>query len=189
MYKKSELPENGTISTSIFFLSKCLCNATTFFHYTCIIPANMHQFILLMSVRGGLAVMEGGRGGVCCVCTLRSSYQSGEFMYHGLCPGLHTGNNNSYGCSRHPHHHHLPPPSSPPPPPPIRQVHLKPTSVNHTIHVPQPFLSPPRPPPRHAHGSDSPPHPGFNIITMQTVQMTMHNTIMVEVVRGGSTAQ
>lgn len=31
----------------------------------------------------------------------------------GLCPGLHTGNNNSYGYSRHPppphhhHHHHL----------------------------------------------------------------------------------
>lgn len=38
------------------------------------------------------------------------------------------------------------------PPPPTREVHLKPTSVNHTIHVPN--LSPPRPPPRHAHGSD-----------------------------------
>lgn len=40
------------------------------------------------------------------------------------------------------------------PPPPTRQVHLKPTSVNHTIPSPQPFLSPPRPPPRHAHGCD-----------------------------------
>lgn len=60
MYKKSELPENGTISTSIFFSPNVFAMQPHFFHYTCIIPANMHQFILLMSVRGGLAVMEGG---------------------------------------------------------------------------------------------------------------------------------
>lgn len=94
----------------------------------------MYQFILLMSVRG---LLWGG----CCVCTLRNSYQSSEFIYQGLCPGLHTGNNNSYRCSRHT------PTTNPPGPPktPVCQSHNS---------CPQPFLFPPRPPPRHAHGSD-----------------------------------
>lgn len=113
-----------------------------FVHYTCIILANMHHFILLMSVRGGLAVMEGG--GVCCVCTLRSSYQSGEFMYHGLCPGLHTGNNNSYGCSRHPPAPTtttLPASSSDPPGPPKTHVCQSHNSCPPTF----PFSTPPTP--------------------------------------------
>lgn len=79
--------------------------------------------------------------GVCCVCTPRSSHQSSEFIYQGLCPGLHTGNNNSYGCSRHtPTSSALGPPKTH-----VCQSHNP---------CPQPFLSPPRPPPRHAHGSD-----------------------------------
>lgn len=84
-----------------------------------------------MSVRGVLL------WGVCCVCTLRSCYQSNEFIYQG--PGLHTGNNNSYGCSRHT------PTSTSTPPGPLK-THV---CQSHSIHIP--FLSPPRPPPRHTH--------------------------------------
>lgn len=67
----------------------------------------------------------------------------------GLCPGLHTGNNNSYGYSRHP-----------PPPPPttitttttttsstLPGLPKKPTSVNHIQFISPtfPFSTPPTP--------------------------------------------
>lgn len=63
----------------------------------------------------------------------------------GLCPGLHTGNNNSYGYSRHPPP--PPPPPSPPPPPPCQVYLKKPTSVNHIQFISPtfPFSTPPTP--------------------------------------------
>lgn len=70
--------------------------------------------------------------GLCCVCTLRSFYQSSEFISQGLCPGLHTGNNNSYGCSRH---------TPTPPGPPKTYV-----CQSHSIHIPNlSFLHPAHP--------------------------------------------
>lgn len=72
--------------------------------------------------------------GVCCVCTLRSCYKSNDCIYQGLCPGLHTRNNNSYGCSRHT-------PTSTPPGPPKTHV-----CQSHSIHIPNlPFLHPAHP--------------------------------------------
>lgn len=57
------------------------------------------------------------------------------------------------------------------PPPPARQVHLKPTSVNHTIQVPNlSFLHPAHPHDTHTAAIV------FKYYHYATVWMTMHNT-------------
>lgn len=114
----------------------------------------MHQFILLMSVRG---LLWGG----CCVCTPRNSYQSTECS---LSPRV---------CVQACTQGTIIPIDAPDiPPPPTRQVHLKPPPVNHTIHVPNlSFSTPPTPTTRTRLRSC------FNIITMQLFgwQCTTHN--------------
>lgn len=58
------------------------------------------------------------------------------------------------------------------PPPPTRQVHLKPTSVNHTIQVPNlSFLHPAHPHDTHTAAVV------FKYYHYATVWMTMHNTL------------
>lgn len=71
--------------------------------------------------------------GVCCVCTLRSSYQSTEFI-HQVCV---------QACTRAT----IIPMDAPDiPPPPLRQVYLKHVCQSHSIHIPNlSFLHPAHP--------------------------------------------
>lgn len=80
----------------------------------------------------------------CCSCAPHGSYQSYEFICGAVCPGLHAGNNNSYGCSRHPPTSTITTSSSSTPP-----GLPKPTPVNHIQFISPtfPFFTPPTPAP------------------------------------------
>lgn len=139
---------------------------------------NMHQLILLMSVRRGLACCDGGerRWGSAASALFVSPINPVNLCTIVCVQACTRGTIIPMDAPDT-----LPPPSPPslpastsdPPGPPKTYV-----CQSHNSCPPNLFVSPPRPPPRHAHGSITP-HPlfaRFNIITMQTVQMTMHNT-------------
>lgn len=92
-----------------------------------ILLANMYQLVLLMSIQGAAA------RGACCVCTLRSSNQSSEFIYR-VCV---------QACTQATI---IPMDAPDVPPPPLRQVYLRHVCQSRSIHIPNlSFLHPAHP--------------------------------------------